>query len=73
MSTSCQREPSISEQDQMALWKIRTKWVGVYSIGLADGVWRAQRFTNPANVITADTAGELGDKITADYASAMTP
>ncbi len=73
MSTSCQREPSMTEQEQSDIWRLRTRWLGVYHIALVDGVWRAKRYSQVTHVITADSADDLGAQIKADYDAEMLP
>jgi len=63
----------MTEQEQSALWRLRSKWLGTYHVALVDDVWRAKRYGDVTHVLTADTAEELGDKIKADYASVMLP
>jgi hypothetical protein len=59
----------VTEQDQMDLWRLRTKWVGVYAVALAEGVWRARRYGATDAWLTADSAEGLGHQIDADYAA----
>ena len=63
----------MSEQEQRDLRLLRSRWLGVYHIALVDDVWRAKRYHNVSHVITADSADELADAITADYDQAMRP
>ena len=58
----------MTEQEQTELWTLRTKWTGAYHIALVDDVWRAKRYRGVTHVLTADTADELGQQISADYA-----
>jgi hypothetical protein len=60
----------MTEQEMSGLWRLRTKWLGVYHIALADDVWRAKRYHDVTVVLTADTAEELGQQISTDYATA---
>jgi hypothetical protein len=57
----------MSEQEQRDIWQLRSRWLGVYHVALVDDVWRAKRYNDVTKVITADTAGELGDAIQRDY------
>jgi hypothetical protein len=58
----------LTGDDRESLVWLRTHWDGHYVIGLADGVWRAGRVSNPAVVLTADTARDLRDMLKDDYA-----
>jgi hypothetical protein len=60
----------VTEQEMSDLWRLRTKWLGVYHVALVDDVWRAKRHHDVTTVITADTAEDLGQQIQADYATA---
>ncbi len=64
---------SMTQQEQSALWRLRSKWLGIYHVAFVDDVWRAKRYHDVTKVLTADTASELGEKIGQDYASAMLP
>jgi hypothetical protein len=59
--------PALTGQESADLGKLRTRWLGIYHVALIDGVWRAKRYSDVTNVITADTAAELGELMTADY------
>jgi hypothetical protein len=59
----------VTEQDQTDLWRLRTKWVGVYAVALAEGTWRARRYGDTAPWLIAATAEGLGHQIEADYAA----
>jgi hypothetical protein len=59
----------MTEQEQQELWKLRTRWLGVYHVALVDEVWRAKRYHNVTRELTADSAKELDGQIRDDYAS----
>jgi hypothetical protein len=59
---------AMTEEQQSDLWRLRTRWVGIYNLVFADDQWRARRYATSAAWITAGTAEELGEKIKADYA-----
>jgi hypothetical protein len=63
----------MSEQEQQALWRLRSRWLGIYHVALVDDIWRAKRYNQVTHVITADSADELGDMIKADYDAVMRP
>jgi hypothetical protein len=65
LNTSCQ-QPTLVEQEQRDLRRLRARWLGVCHVALVDDVWRAKRYHNVTHVITADTADELGDAIKRD-------
>jgi hypothetical protein len=58
----------VTEQEQVELWRLRTKWLGVYHVALVDDIWRAKRYRDVTRVLTADTAAELDGQIQADHA-----
>jgi hypothetical protein len=60
----------VTEQEMNELWRLRTKWLGVYHIALVDDVWRAKRYHDVTSVLTADTAEELGQQISTDCPTA---
>lgn len=66
MQQGCQ-QPTLTEQEQRDLQRLRARWLGVYPVALVDDVWRAKRFNDVTSVITADSALELGDAIKRDY------
>jgi hypothetical protein len=57
----------MTEQEQRALWQLRSRWLGTYHVAFVDDVWRAKRFGEVTHVITADSADELGEQIKRDY------
>ena len=72
MNQSCQQQP-LTEQEQRDLWRLRSRWLGIYHVAFVDDVWRAKRYSDVTKVITADTADELGEAIERDYAAMVTP
>jgi hypothetical protein len=73
MQDRTDRPASMTQQEQSGLWQLRSRWLGIYHVALIDGVWRAKRYHDVTKVLTADSAGELGELIGQDYASAMLP
>ena len=59
------RSGGMSQEEQRDLWQLRTRWLNVFHIALVDGLWRAKRYNQVTHVITADSADELSDKLTA--------
>jgi hypothetical protein len=59
----------LDQAEQSALWELRTRWLGSYLIRLANNTWSAQRHSDPATVVTADSPEELEDAIRQDYAT----
>ncbi len=57
----------MTSEESSDLARMRTRWLGVYHVALIDGVWRAKRYHDVTTVLTADTAAELGELMTADY------
>jgi hypothetical protein len=58
----------LTGDDHRSLIWLQTNWGGYYMISLADGVWRAVRISNPAVVLTADSARQLRDLLRDDHA-----
>ena len=56
-----------SPERESLVW-LQTNWGDYYVIKFADGVWSADRVSNPAMILTADSARELRDKMRDDYA-----
>jgi hypothetical protein len=69
--TLADREDCMTDQEQQQLWQLRTKWLGIYAIALSDGVWSARRYDDPVRLLTADTADELDEQISLDYAKVV--
>ena len=67
-----QDRSGMTEQEQSALWRLRSKWLGIYHVALVDDVWRAKRYNDVTRVLTADSADELGEAIKADYDAMVT-
>jgi hypothetical protein len=63
----------VTETERQALWRLRTRWLGVYVVTLADDVWRARQYGDATVLLTADTADELTRLIEADYAKVVLP
>ena len=61
----------MTEIERRALWRLRTRWLGVYAVTLANDVWRARQYGNATVLLTADTADELAGLIEADYAKVV--
>ena len=59
----------MTEQERAELWRLRMRWLGVYYVAVAGGVWHAKRYHDVTNVITAGTAAKLGEQIRHDYAA----
>jgi hypothetical protein len=57
----------MNSAEATSLFRLRCVWQDTYSIGLADGVWYANRLRDPTKVLTADTAEELGGLLQGDY------
>ncbi len=66
------RSGGMTEQEQSALRRLRSKWLGVYHVALVDAVWRAKRYHQVTHVITADSADELGEALKRDYDAMVT-
>jgi hypothetical protein len=60
---------TISTTDALQLYELKLRWDGHYHVSLTDGTWRAIRDTDALAVVTADSGGELGALINADYAA----
>jgi hypothetical protein len=58
----------VTEQDNAELWRLRMRWLGIYHVALADGVWRAKRYHDVTHVLTASTLAGLAEQIQNDYA-----
>jgi hypothetical protein len=56
----------VTGEEATALFQMRCNWES-YRITFADGVWTAVRYSNPANLLTADTAAQLNWQIRVDY------
>jgi hypothetical protein len=56
----------MTEQEQAELWRLRTKWLGVYHVAFADGVWHAKRYQD-VTILSAHTPGELDGQMQADH------
>ena len=55
-------------EEHAELWKLRTRWLGVYHVALVHGVWRAERYHDVTHVLTANTVAGLAEQIQRDYA-----
>ena len=55
------------EQEYAELWRLRMRWLGVYHVALAEGVWRAKRYHDATHVLTASTLAGLAGQIQDDY------
>jgi hypothetical protein len=58
----------LTAQEQTDLLRLGYHWTDHYSISVTDGTWIARPAIAPADLITADTAMELSEKLQADYA-----
>jgi hypothetical protein len=56
-----------SAAQRAELMNLAWHWDGAYHFDVADGVWQATYCDDPGVVLTADTPGELREKIHADY------
>ena len=71
ISGPCLPDPhGMSADDATALFELRRIWENRYKIDYnsADAVWTASRLLGGVSVITGDTAGQLRDLISEDYA-----
>jgi hypothetical protein len=57
----------LSREEQEDLAGLDWNWSGAYTFQVADGVWVATSVSNPAAVLTADSADELRRLVRADY------
>jgi len=58
----------MTEEEYTELWQLRTRWLGVYHVALVHGVWRAKRYHDVADGLTAATVAKLAEQIRHDYA-----
>jgi len=58
----------MTEQENAELWRLRMRWLGIYHVAMADGVWCAKRYHDVTHVLTANTVGGLAEQIQHDYA-----
>jgi hypothetical protein len=56
------------DQEYAELWRLRTRWLGVYHVALVHGVWSARRFRDVTRVLTANSVAKLAEQIQHDYA-----
>jgi hypothetical protein len=59
--------PPISREDQSALNDLNWHWDTAYNIAFDGETWSASPLTEPAAVLTAESAEELRELIRADY------
>jgi hypothetical protein len=59
----------LTGEEESDLAGMAWNWEGAYAFQVTDGVWIASAVTDPACVLTADTADELRRKVRDDYAS----
>jgi hypothetical protein len=57
----------MTEQEYAELWRLRMRWLGIYHVALAEGVWRAKRYRDMTRVLTANTLAGLAEQIQHDY------
>jgi hypothetical protein len=60
----------LTEEQQADLWRMRAKWVGIYSLIVIDEMWQARRYAQHAQWLTANSPQELEPLIQADYQAA---
>jgi hypothetical protein len=58
----------MTDQEYAELWRLRMRWLGIYHVALAEGVWRAKRYRDATHVLTANTLAGLAEQIQHDYA-----
>ena len=58
----------MTEQEYAELWRLRMRWLGIYHVALAEGVWCAKRYHHMTHVLTANTLAGLAQQIEHDYA-----
>jgi hypothetical protein len=58
----------MTEQEYAELWRLRMRWLGIYHVALAEGVWRAKRYHDVTHVLTASSLTGLAEQIQHDYA-----
>lgn len=58
----------MTEQEYAELWRLRMRWLGVYHVARAGGVWCAKRYRDVTRVLTANTVAGLAEQIQDDYA-----
>jgi hypothetical protein len=58
----------MTEQEYAELWRLRMRWLGIYHVALAEGVWRAKRYHDVTHILTANTLAGLAEQIQHDYA-----
>lgn len=59
----------LDKEDQSSLLDLAWHWESAYSFSVVEGEWRAVPAADPSEVLTADTAEDLRDKVRNDYAS----
>jgi cytochrome P450 len=58
----------MTEQEYAELWRLRMRWLGIYHVARAGGVWCAKRYHDVTRVLTANTVAGLAEQIQNDYA-----
>jgi hypothetical protein len=61
----------VTSEEATALFQLRCRWQGTYTIALREGVWSAWRLDDPATILTADTAPALRELLRDDYAARL--
>jgi hypothetical protein len=59
----------MTRQEYAELCRLRMRWLGVYHVTRAEGVWRAKRYHDVTRVLTATTVAGLAEQIQNDYAA----
>jgi hypothetical protein len=62
----------LTEQELQELVWIQAHWAEHYQISVIDDVWRAERKRHATEIITADSAHQLRDRLRDDYAELAT-
>ncbi len=61
----------MTEDQKQELWELRAEWIGVYGVMFSGVRWYARRIdhfsTGADDWVSGATAGELGERLAADY------
>lgn len=57
----------MTADEEAALADLGYHWGSAYAIRVCDGIWTAHPYERPADVLTADSAGQLRILIRQDY------
>jgi hypothetical protein len=58
----------MNPEDRNALARLGRRWGEHYAVAERDGSWSAVPYARPAEMLTADSAGELSHLLQIDYA-----